>query len=73
MNTELTTLPQFDPDTGLIRLGYLRLDYDDALWLLELLLLEAKTTIVAGEWPRKLLEEIAHLLVAVKAQLEDTQ
>ena len=74
MNTELTTLPQFDPDTGLIRLGYLRFDYDDdALWLLELLLLEAKTTIIAGEWPRKLLEEIAHLLVAVKAQLEDTQ
>ena len=73
MNTELTTLPQFDPDTGLIRLGYIRLDYDDALWLLELLLLEAKTTIIAGEWPRKLLEEIAQLLVAVKAQLEDTQ
>lgn len=73
MNTELTTLPQFDLDTGLIRLGHLRLDYDDALWLLELLLLEAKTTITAGEWPRKPLEEIAHLLVAVKAQLEDTQ
>jgi hypothetical protein len=71
VTAELTTLPQFDPDTGLIRLGYLRLDYEDAMWLLELLLLETKTSILAGEWPRKLLEEIAHLLVAVKAQLED--
>lgn len=70
---ELITLPQFDPGTGLIRLGYLRLDYDDALWLLELLFLEAKTTIIAGEWPRKLLEDIAHLLVAVKAQLGETK
>lgn len=67
---ELET-PTFDPDTGLIRLGYLRLDYDDALWLLELLLLGAKTSIVAGEWPRKMLEDLAHLLVAVRAQLED--
>jgi hypothetical protein len=68
-----TTLPQFDPDTGLIRVGYLRLDYDDAVWLLELQLLEAKTSILAGEWPKKTLENIAHLLVAVKAQLEDPQ
>ena len=67
------TLPQFDPDTGLIRVGYLRLDYDDAVWLLELHLLEAKTSILAGEWPKKTLENIAHLLVAVKAQLEDPQ
>ncbi|CAB4144133.1 hypothetical protein UFOVP468_11 [uncultured Caudovirales phage] len=67
------TLPQFDPDTGLIRVGYLRLDYDDALWLLELKLLEAKTSIIAGEWPKKTLENIAHLLVAVRAQLEDPQ
>ena len=56
---------EYDPETGMVALGWLRLSEEDALWAVEILSEEVTSSLRRGHWPKDLTGQCQHLINAV--------
>jgi hypothetical protein len=58
---------EYDPETGMIALGWLRLSEEDAVWAMELLSEEVTISLRRGHWPKDKVGQCQNLMHAVIA------
>jgi hypothetical protein len=56
---------EYDPETGMVALGWLRLSEEDAMWAAEILSEEVDMSLRRGHWPKDKVDQCQHLINAV--------